>query len=160
LPFCYARFRACTPLPRGVPVHPTTLADHLRRRRFDLSHSQEDAAWDIGVAPDTVHNWEARGVLPDPGILDAVEVYIGVCFVRWTRRIGPRLKALRKDRGLDQLRAARRIGVCLETVTKLERGRLEVAALESRGRVFDAIMACAWPSPATSAKAIRRESAM
>ena len=65
--------------------------------------------------------------------------YLGVCFVRWTRNIGARLKAWRKARGLDQLRAARRIGVCLETVTRLEKTRLETAALEVRGRVFDAI---------------------
>ncbi len=93
----------------------------------------------IGVAPDTLQKWEAKGVLPDPDILDAVEGYLGVCFVRWTRNIGPRLKAWRKAQGLDQLRAARRIGICLETVTKLERGRLDVAALDARGRVFDAI---------------------
>ena len=112
------------------------------------------------MAPDTLQKWESKGVLPDPGVLDAVEGYLGVCFVRWTRDIGVRLKAWRTARGRDQLRAARQIGVCLETITKLEHGRLDAAALESRGRVFDAIMASAWPSPATSAQAIRRESAM
>jgi transcriptional regulator with XRE-family HTH domain len=118
---------------------PITLADHLRRRRFDLGHIQNEAAEQIGVCPDTLQHWEADGVLPDPGVLDAVESYLGLCFVRWTRAIGPRLKAWRKARGLDQLRAARRIGVCLETVTKLEKGRLAIAALEVRGRAFDAI---------------------
>jgi hypothetical protein len=38
----------------------------------------------------------------------------------------------------DQPRAARRIGVCLETVTMLEKGRLGTAALEVRARVFAA----------------------
>jgi len=117
-----------------------TLADHLRRRRFDLDHSQTEAARAIGVCPDTLEKWEARGVLPDPGVLDAVEDYIGVCSVRWTRRIGPRLKAWRKARGLDRPKAARQFGVCVETVTKLEKGRLATAALEVRGRVFDAIV--------------------
>lgn len=93
------------------------------------------------MAPDTLQKWEAKGVLPDPRVLDAVEIYLGVCFVRWTRAIGVRLKAWRKACGLDQLRAARRIGVCLETVTKLEKGRLAVTALEVRGRAFDAISA-------------------
>jgi transcriptional regulator with XRE-family HTH domain len=139
LPICYARIRACKPLPKGVSTDPATLADHLRRRRFDLGHSQEDAARIVGVAPDTLQKWEAKGVLPDPGVLDAVEGYLGVCFVRWTREIGRRLKAWRRARGLDQLRAARRIGVCLETVTKLEKGRLSTAALEVRERVFAAI---------------------
>jgi len=71
----------------------------------------------------------------------AVEGYLGVCFVRWTRAIGPRLKKVwRKTRGLDQLRAARRIGVCLETVTKLERARLDHGCpWRVRGRVFDVI---------------------
>jgi transcriptional regulator with XRE-family HTH domain len=94
-----------------------TLGDHLRRRRFDLRHSQPEAAVQIGVSADTLQRWEADGVLPDPGVLDAVEDYLGLCFVRWTRNIGPRLKAWRKARGLDQLCAARRIGVCLETAT-------------------------------------------
>ena len=119
------------------------MADHLRRRRFDLGHSQEDAAQIVGVCPDTLQKWESRDVLPDPGVLDAVEGYLGVCFVRWTRRIGSRLRTWRETRGLDQLRAARRIGICLETVTKLERGRLDVAALEVRGRVFDGISGAA-----------------
>ena len=79
------------------------------------------------------------GELPDPRVLDAVEDYLGICFVRWTRNIGRRVKAWRNARGLDQPTAARQIGVCLETVTKLEKGRLVTAALEARGRVFDAI---------------------
>ena len=91
------------------------------------------------MAKDTLQKWEAKGVLPDSGVLDAAEDYLGLCFVRWTRAIGPRPKAWRRARGLDQLRAARRIGICLETVTKLERGRLDKAALEATGRVFDAI---------------------
>jgi transcriptional regulator with XRE-family HTH domain len=139
LPSCYARIRACKPLPRGVSTDPTTLADHLRRRRFDTGHSQKEAARVVGVAPDTLQKWEAKGVLPNPGVLDAVEDYLGLCFVRWTRAIGPRLKAWRTARGLNQPTAARQIGVCVETVSKLERGRLDTAALEVRGRVFDAI---------------------
>ena len=124
-----------------------TLADHLRRR-LDLGHSQREAAAAIGVSPDTLQKWEAKDVLPKPGVLDAVEDYMGLCFVRWTRNIAPRLKAWRKARRLDQLRAARRIGVCLETVTKLEKGRLATAALEMRGRVFDAIADAATSLPA------------
>jgi transcriptional regulator with XRE-family HTH domain len=139
LPISRARFRACKPLPRGVFAVPTTLSEHLRRRRFDLGHSQEEAARTIGVAPDTLQKWESKGVLPDPRVLDALEGYLGVCFVRWTRAIGPRLKEWRRARGMDQLRAARRMGVCLETVTKLEKGRLSTSALEVRERVFDAI---------------------
>jgi transcriptional regulator with XRE-family HTH domain len=118
---------------------PLTLADHLRRRRFDLGHSQPDAAAAIGVGSDTLQHWEADGVLPDPGVLDAVEAYLGLCFIRWTRNIGPRLKAWRKARRLDQPKAARQLGVCLETVTKLEKGRLTTAALEVRSRAFDAL---------------------
>ena len=83
--------------------------------------------------------WESNGVLPDPRVLDAVENHLGLCFVRWTWNIGHRLKAWRKPRGLDQPKAARRIGVCLQTVAKLERRRLHTAALEVRGRVFDAV---------------------
>lgn len=133
------RIRACKPLPQGVLASPAALADHLRRRRFDLVHSQPEAAAVIGVGSDTLQRWEADGVLPDPAVLDAVETYLGLCFVRWTRNIGVRLKAWRKARGLDQLRAARQIGVCLETITKLEKGRLDTAALEVRERVFNAV---------------------
>jgi transcriptional regulator with XRE-family HTH domain len=139
LPIGHVRLRACKPLPAGVLAVPITFADHLRRRRFDLGHSQDEAAAVIGICPDTLCDWETRGVLPAPAVLDAVEDYLGLCFVRWTRAIGSRLKAWRKARGLDQPRAARRIGVCLETVTKLEKGRLATASLETRDRVLDAI---------------------
>lgn len=141
MPISRALLRAWKLLPTGTPSVPTTPAEQLRRRRFDLGHSQEEAARAIGVCPDTLQKWESKGVLPDPGVLDAVDDYLGLCFVRWTRAIGVRLNAWRKARGLDQRAAARRIGVCLETVTKLERGPLDVAALEARGRVFDVIAA-------------------
>ena len=108
------------------------------------------------MAPDTLQKWESKGVLPDPRVLDAVEGYLGLCFVRWTRNIGPRLKAWRKTRGLDQPSAGRQIGVCLETVTKLERGRLAIAALDVRGRVFDAITTLDGRPAATSMRETTR----
>ena len=139
MPICYARLRAWKPLPKGVCANSADPAGHLRRRRFDLSHSQNDAARVIGVCPDTLQKWESKGVLPDPRVLDAVEDYLGLCFARWARAIGPRLREWRRVQRLDQPAAARRIGVCLETITKLEKGRLTTAALSTRGRVFDAI---------------------
>ena len=135
MPICCARIRVCKPLPSGISADPATLAEHLRRRRVELGRSQEAAARTIGVAPVTLQKWESIGVLPDPDVLDAVEGYLGVCFVRWTRRIG----------------------VCLETVTKLERGRLDGATLDVRGRVFDALVArherAPHPSPTPPSRA-------
>ena len=51
--------------PKGYPVAPRTLGEHVRKRRFDLGLLQAQVAERIGVTASTVWNWE-HGRSPDP----------------------------------------------------------------------------------------------
>jgi transcriptional regulator with XRE-family HTH domain len=51
--------------PKGYPVPPVTIGEHLRKRRLDLGLLQSQVAERIGVTPSTVWNWE-HGRLPKP----------------------------------------------------------------------------------------------
>ncbi len=45
-------------IPKELTEEPTTLGDHLRRRRLELELYQKDVAAQIGVTTSTVWNWE------------------------------------------------------------------------------------------------------
>ncbi|MEW6324773.1 MAG: helix-turn-helix transcriptional regulator [Nitrospirota bacterium] len=49
--------------PKGYPVAPRTLGEHVRKRRLDLGLYQAQVAERIGVTKSTVYNWE-RGREP------------------------------------------------------------------------------------------------
>jgi transcriptional regulator with XRE-family HTH domain len=44
--------------PKGYPVAPSTLGEHIRKRRLDLGLLQIEVARIIGVTESTVWNWE------------------------------------------------------------------------------------------------------
>ncbi|MCI0624160.1 MAG: helix-turn-helix domain-containing protein [Acidobacteria bacterium] len=44
--------------PKGYPLKPVSLGDHLRKRRLDLGLLQAQVAEKIGVTESTVWNWE------------------------------------------------------------------------------------------------------
>jgi DNA-binding XRE family transcriptional regulator len=51
--------------PKGYPLKPVSLGDHLRKKRLDLGLYQAQVAERIGVTKSTVYNWE-HGREPDP----------------------------------------------------------------------------------------------
>ncbi len=44
--------------PKGYPISPVTIGDHLRKKRLDLGLTQEAAGKLLGVTESTVWNWE------------------------------------------------------------------------------------------------------
>ena len=63
-PFCHLRFEARAPR-RGLPKELVSLADHLRKRRVELSWSQCRTDREMGWTEDTARRWE-RGIPPAP----------------------------------------------------------------------------------------------
>ena len=45
-------------IPRGYPLSPQTVGEHIRKRRLDLGLKQNDVAEIIGVTESTIWNWE------------------------------------------------------------------------------------------------------
>ena len=60
-------------LPKGYPLSPQTIGEHIRKRRLDLGLKQKDVAEIIGVTESTIWNWE-HGRAPElryiPKIID------------------------------------------------------------------------------------------
>jgi DNA-binding XRE family transcriptional regulator len=44
--------------PKGYPLEPRFLSEHIRKRRLDLGLLQVEVATEIGVTESTVWNWE------------------------------------------------------------------------------------------------------
>jgi len=64
LPFCHVSLKAPKPLPEAYPKAPTTLGDHLRKKRLDMGLLQREVAVLLGVHASTINNWENN--LRDP----------------------------------------------------------------------------------------------
>ena len=58
-------------IPKGVfcqsyPSHPSTFGEHLCKARMDARLQIKELAEALGVTPDSIINWEIRGVRPAP----------------------------------------------------------------------------------------------
>ena len=153
LPFCHVHLRACRPLPELLRTPPTTPGEHLKRRRFDLGHTQAQAAEEIGVGLTAVCRWENEGAPPFPRSLPAFERYLGYLLAPTSVELGERLRAWREKERMSRTEAARRLGIAGKTLSNLEDGtevtlrvRMEVGA-KSAGR-DDAPMPAATVVPA------------
>jgi ribosome-binding protein aMBF1 (putative translation factor) len=49
---------------KGYPANPRTMGERVRKARMDAGLSVKELAAHIGVSPDTVLNWELRGIEP------------------------------------------------------------------------------------------------
>jgi transcriptional regulator with XRE-family HTH domain len=99
-----------------------TLGAKLLRRRRELGHSQGAAAALIGVDPKSFMWWERDIRTPADRYYPALIQYLG--YEPWpeSARLGERLKAERRRRGLSIDRAAAVVGVDEGTFGRWERG--------------------------------------
>ncbi|MBI3592000.1 MAG: helix-turn-helix domain-containing protein [Nitrospirae bacterium] len=61
--------------PKGYPMEPLTLGEHIRKRRLDLELLQVEVAAEIGVTESTVRNWE-HGTEPELRYIPAVIAFL------------------------------------------------------------------------------------
>ena len=90
-------------LPRGYPVDPRTIGEHIRKRRLDLGLLQIEVAGMIGVSENTVWNWE-HGTEPELIHIPAVLAFLD--YVPWECPDDPvgRLAHFKKVNGLSYVR--------------------------------------------------------
>ena len=62
--------------PKGYPLEPRTLGEHIRKQRLDLGLLQIEVAARIGVTESTVWNWE-HGTEPELINIPAVLAFLG-----------------------------------------------------------------------------------
>lgn len=125
MPFCKLVFHAQKPIPPGYPATPNTVGEHIRKRRLDLGIQQKDLAEHLGIPPKTVSNWETNKQPPTYLFIPRIVAFLGyIPFTSLgaTNESGNVLTA-RVLLGLTQREAARRLGVCKDTLSSWEHGR-------------------------------------
>jgi transcriptional regulator with XRE-family HTH domain len=118
-------FRAPKPRP-GYPADPQTLAEHLRKRRLDLSQTQGEAACAVGVSKKTYEYWE-QGRTKEVAVryLPAVITFLSYDPTpKASGGLGERIRAARRRLGISQEELAARLGLDPSTVIAWERGRV------------------------------------
>jgi transcriptional regulator with XRE-family HTH domain len=74
--FCHVTLRGRKPRP-GYPEEPSTVGEHLKKRRLDLGLRQKDVAGELGVNFKTYENWEQGKYEPATRFLPAVIGFLG-----------------------------------------------------------------------------------
>jgi DNA-binding XRE family transcriptional regulator len=77
LAFCELTSISKLPLPAKYPNELKTIADHLRKRRFDLKLSQSQVAKFIGVSNDTITYWENERTHPQVTFVPKIIGFLG-----------------------------------------------------------------------------------
>lgn len=108
--------------PKPYPEHPTTLGEHLRRRRCAAGLRQSDVATLIGAEVDTYLNGELSRNTPVTIHYPAIFSFLGYDPFRVPATLGEQLASKRRELGLSIKKAAGRIGVDEGTFSRWERG--------------------------------------
>jgi DNA-binding XRE family transcriptional regulator len=118
LPFLKLRLSAPKPLP--YPQDPSTLGEHLKKRRHELSLLQRQAAAQIGIGSFTYITWEKDQAVPGDRYWPAIVSFLGYNPDPQPSRLGEELIAKRRTLGLPRKTAARLIGVDEGTLWRWE----------------------------------------
>ena len=111
--------------PKPYPAVPTTLGDHLKKRRYELSLLQKDVAARVGVTADTVLNWEHNRCTPSVRCMPRLIAFLGYDPHPHPKTLSEQIIAKRRQLGIARKRLAWGIGVEENTLRSLEIGKAE-----------------------------------
>ena len=106
---------------RAYVAHPSTLGEHLKKRRLELGLLQKQAADRLGVSQQGYVAWELRRKKPVARYVPAIINFLG--YDPWPRgeSLGARLQTRRREKGLTQRQAASELGIDDTTYLRYER---------------------------------------
>lgn len=108
---------------KGYTEAPTTLGEHLRKRRLDLRRTQEQSAKYFAISVTTYNYWEANRVTPDVSRSPQIIGYLGYDPFPAPKGFSESVCALRRHLGLDRQRFAKQLGVDAKSVLNWEKAR-------------------------------------
>ena len=120
LPFCEITLLAPKPVP--YVRQPTTLGEHLKKRRYELKLRQKDIAAELGVNEWTVLCWENDRKAPSIRLWPRIIEFLGLYPFPAHESLGQSLLAVRRSLGLSRRRLALRLSVDEGTLAKWEWG--------------------------------------
>lgn len=126
LPFCHRTLKTPVPKP-GYPKQFKHLGHYARARRIDLRLGQRAAAAQIGVACDTLRNWESGRSEPEVRFLPALIEFLGHDPFPMPQTAGQAIRYKRLALGMSQQRLANLARVDEATVRRLEADRPQMA---------------------------------
>jgi transcriptional regulator with XRE-family HTH domain len=121
LPFCHVHFRGRKPPHPAYPRALRTLGDHLRKRRLDLGPHQKQLGRQLGVDPETIHNWELGRTAPALCWMPRIISFLGYDPRPQPKIVGKALKRHRMGEGMSQRDLADVLEVDPSTLAKWER---------------------------------------
>ncbi len=133
LPYIPLVFRGVRPKPYSES--PSTLGEHLRKRRLQAGLLQREVAVRLGVDKDTFGTWEKGQCIPTVGYYPAIFSFLGYDPYPAPTTLPERIASQRRRLGLSLREAARKIGVDQGTLLRWESGewkpRLSQDAVET-----------------------------
>lgn len=134
LPFTHITLKSL--IPKEWDFEPSTLGEHIYRRRIKSGLFQKDVAKLIGVTTYTITNWEKGHNQPEIRYMAKIIDFLGYNPIESNPKTIPEmLKARRLELGLSQKKAAQLLHVDESTWTRWEHGR-RMGNPTQRERVF------------------------
>lgn len=120
-------------IPKPWDLQPTTIGEHIKRRRLELGLYQKDVAKLFGITLFTIINWEKGRTTPTVKFIPSLVQFLGYDPLPKERptSIADRLRTKRRELGLGQRETAQILGVNASTVTRWEGGS-RIQELEHR----------------------------
>jgi len=107
-----------------MPLNPTTLGEHIRKRRMELRLFQKDVAAIFNVSEDCITYWENNRSEPQIQYYPPIFGFLGYCpFELDASTFAGKIKAYRYLNGLTQKRFAKLMNLDPATVGRWENGK-------------------------------------
>ena len=112
---------------------PASMGDHVKKKRLELGLTQKEAAKHLGVTSFTMTNWECGLRRPAIQHIPTICRFLGFD-PEWqvADTLAERLVAKRRQLGLSQRAAAKKLGVDPSTWTAWEKGGISVSKTNRR----------------------------
>jgi DNA-binding transcriptional regulator YiaG len=112
------------PHPQGYPESPTTIGEHIRKRRMDLGLYQTQVARQLQVTEDCLCYWENGRNHPHLTYYPRIIAFLGYYpFAHETATFGGKIRKYKYEHGMSNERLAKFLGVDETTVANWERNR-------------------------------------
>jgi transcriptional regulator with XRE-family HTH domain len=118
--------------PSAVLAEPSTVGEHIRRKRLHRGLTQKEAAALIGVDADTVLNWEKGQTVPSSKFFSAIVYFLGYVPLPQPTTLSERLYYIRYVRGWSIKEASQVLGIHEETWAYWERGKRPQRRMQKR----------------------------
>jgi len=124
--------------PEEVVLAPSTLGEHIKKRRLELKLTLKKAGKLLGTDERSIINWEKGRTVPKVYRLPAIIRFLGYNPLPEPRTIAEQLVAKRLELGWSRKVASRHLGVDQSTLRDWEQGK--VALLQKHRRVLEKLL--------------------